>query len=55
VHIGLGFARAGRSNEFQSISNGIGLEVTAVPLPAGAGLLLCGLGGLGFWGRKRRG
>jgi len=50
----IGFASAGTSNQFQSISNGIGLEVTAVPLPAGAGLLLSALGGFGFWGRKAR-
>ena len=49
----LGFASAGTSNIFQSMSNGIGLEVTAVPLPASAGLLLCGLGGFGFLRRKR--
>lgn len=50
----LGFASAGTSGEFSSMTNGIGLEVTAVPLPAAAGLLLSGLGGLGFWTRKRR-
>jgi hypothetical protein len=50
----LGFASAGSSNTFQSMSNGIGLEVTAVPLPAGVGMLLSGLGGLAFWSRKRR-
>jgi hypothetical protein len=50
----LGFASAPSDNEFQAMTNGIGLEITAVPLPAGAGLLLCGLVGFGFWGRQRR-
>jgi hypothetical protein len=49
----LEFADAGSSGQFAQMNNGIGLEVTAVPLPGAAGLLLSGLGGFGFWGLKR--
>lgn len=36
------------------MNTGIGLEVTAVPLPAAAWLMLSGLGGLGVLSRKRK-
>jgi len=36
------------------VSTTYGIEVAAVPLPAGAGLLLTGLAGIGLFGRRRR-
>jgi len=38
---------------YEALSTGIGLQVTAVPLPAAAWLLASGLGGLGFLRRRR--
>lgn len=38
---------------YEAFSTGIGLQVTAAPLPAAAWLLLSGLGGLGVFARRR--
>jgi hypothetical protein len=39
---------------YATSSSGIGLQITAVPLPAAAWLMLSGLGGLGALGRNRK-
>ena len=48
------FAFAGTNHQYNLSSNGFGIEVSAVPLPAAVWLLGSGLMGLGLFGRRRR-